>query len=75
MLDDERHAREIIRLMKEANTGAGEIIMAGNIMSRFMRPDKATRAQFDSGIDYAKSVGWVELTASTVKLTAAGARV
>lgn len=75
MLDDEQHARQIIKLMKEANTGAGEIVMTGAVMARFMTPISATREQFVQGIDYAKSVGWIEISATTLKLTAAGAKI
>lgn len=75
MLDDERHARTIIGLMRMGNTRAGEIMMLGAVMTNFMRPDKATRAQFDAGIEYAQSVGWIEFSGSALKLTAAGARI
>lgn len=75
MLDDEKHARFIIGLMKAGNTKPGQIMMIGAVMSNFMRPAGATRAQFDAGIEYALTVGWIEKSGSAFKLTVAGARI
>ncbi len=71
-MTDEDYAREIVQIMKDANTGAGEIMMRGTIDHRFLeRRDNGGEALMN-GYRYAESAGWIEWQSAFVQLTALG---
>ena len=75
MNDDEKHARRISQIMKDANTGAGEIMMRRSIDAKFMRPDGADQRQILAGYNFAAAQGWIELSNVAITLTPKGAQI
>ena len=60
MAGDEHHALRIVRIMKDAGTAAGEIMMFGAIEAVWLKPDNADHDGLLAGLQYAADQGWVE---------------
>ncbi len=75
MAGDEHHALRIVRIMKDAGTAAGEIMMFGAIEAVWLKPDNANHEELLAGLQYAGDQGWVEDAGTAVRLTAQGAKV
>jgi hypothetical protein len=75
MEGDEHHALRIVRIMKDAGTAAGEIMMFGAIEAVWLKPDDATHEELLAGLRYAADQGWIEDAGTAVRLTAQGAMI
>ena len=53
MAGDEYHALRIVRIMKDAGTAAGEIMMFGAIEAVWLKPDNANHEELLAGLQYA----------------------
>jgi hypothetical protein len=75
MAGDEHHALRIVRIMKDAGTAAGEIMMFGAIEAVWLKPDNADHDGLLAGLRYSADQGWVEDAGTAVRLTTQGAKV
>ena len=73
MAGDERHARRLVQIMKDAGTAAGEIMMFGALEAVWLKPDDADHEGLLAGLQYAGDQGWVEDVGAAIRLTAEGA--
>ena len=73
MIEDEVHARHIITLMKINGLGASEVMMRSDVLKAFLEANHFTKDQFEAGLRFARSQGWLTLGPLTVLLTAKGA--
>jgi hypothetical protein len=75
MAGDEHHALRIVRIMKDAGTAAGEIMMFGAIEAVWLKPDNADHDGLLAGLQYAADQGWVEDAGTAIRLTAKGTKI
>ena len=75
MAGDEHHALRIVRIMKDAGTAAGEIMMFGAVEAVWLKPDNADHEELLAGLQCAGDQGWVEDAGPAIRLTAKGAMI
>ena len=75
-MSDEEHARRFITIMKQANTGPGEVVMLAALLSEWQKPESAKPEDIISGLNYARRQGWIERAGDhAVCLTREGAAI
>jgi hypothetical protein len=75
-MSDEEHARRFITIMKQANTGPGEIMTLGALLNEWQKPESAKPEDILSGLEYARRQGWIERAGDhAVCLTPMGAAI
>jgi hypothetical protein len=68
----EKHARRIIKLLRDANIGADEICTAGALNADFIKAGGEV-ADYEAGMTFAIVNGWVADEGEMIRLLSAGA--
>jgi hypothetical protein len=60
MTNDEKHARRVIQIMKDAGVDAGELMNRTAIEAAWLKLDNAVREELLAGLQYAGDCNWIE---------------